>query len=72
MIRGTRSNPRRKLAPMCPRGSHPRQESLAVASFIASGHWCRVPIASRSNIEYGHFVPDAGLGRRQLGCCLYW
>jgi hypothetical protein len=32
---------------MCPRGGHPRPEMLKVASLIASGHWGRVPIASR-------------------------
>jgi hypothetical protein len=61
------ADPRRELAPMCPCGGHHRQEMLAVASFIARGHGRRVPVASQSNNEYGHFVPNARLGQRQLG-----
>jgi hypothetical protein len=61
-LAGDLANPRRKLAPMYPRGGHPRQESFAVASFIASGHWGRVPIPSESTIEYGHVEELLGGG----------
>src|SRR4051794_39660342 len=38
-LAGDLAHPRRKVAPMSPRGGHPRPEMLKVALFIASGHW---------------------------------